>query len=610
VLLTSAACVAASGISCTDTSGTYLKPDAGIGGEGGGTASSSGVGGGFTVDGMVCEDRCTNDLKKVVKCNGDVKQECMSDQGCYDAECIADPCVAADKSKSSYGCDYWALKTGLLDKAEGACFAAYVANTWSTAVNIDVDYKGQKLDVATFAYIPKGQGSSECPPNMPSENCITYEPYDAAKGLGVGEVAILFLARNPSGFVPNCPKPAAILEETGVSGTGMGDAFHIKTDKPVVAYQILPYGGGISAFTSATLLLPTSAWDINYIAINAYKQGTIDTKAQPLIDILAQEDGTEVKIVPGVDIVGGNGIPMTAANTQAVYTLNRGQFLQLYQPAELTGSPIESNKPIGVWGGSSCLYIPLDKKDCDSAHQQLPPIKAFGSEYAAVRYRGRGGQDETVPWRIVGAVDDTQLTWLPSAPAGAPEKLVQGQVADFQSPGGFVVSSQDAAHPFYLSAYMTAGELFSKEGDPEWVNVIPPAQFLSNYILFTDPTYSETNLVVVRKWANAQEKKFEDVFLDCVGGGQTPLGGWEDLGVDKDGVAKYQYTRVDLVTGKFAGVGDCANGRREMWSNAPFGVTVWGWGTTAAVTESVSYAYPAGASIQPINNVTVPAEPK
>ena len=35
-------------------------------------------------------------------------------------------------------------------------------------------------------------------------------------------------------------------------------------------------------------------------------------------------------------------------------------------------------------------------------------------------------------------------------------------------------------------------------------------------------------------------------------------------------------------------------------SMAPFGLTVWGW------DEAVSYAFPSGASVQPINTVVVP----
>jgi len=50
-----------------------------------------------------------------------------------------------------------------------------------------------------------------------------------------------------------------------------------------------------------------------------------------------------------------------------------------------------------------------------------------------------------------------------------------------------------------------------------------------------------------------------------------------------------------------------------MWSEAPFGVTVWGWGSSASLgffTEYVSYAYPAGESVKPINTVVVPPVPK
>jgi hypothetical protein len=229
-------------------------------------------------------------------------------------------------------------------------------------------------------------------------------------------------------------------------------------------------------------------------------------------------------------------------------------------------------------------------------------VKALGHEYAAVRYRGRQGMDEEIPWRIVGAVNDTKLLWDPAPPDGVPAKIKLGSIVEFNSKGPFVVRSQDAAHPFHLSAYMTGGESFDSEGDPDWVNVIPPQQYLDHYVLFTDPTYSETNLVVVRTKSKVDDK-FHDVTLDCAAG---PLDGWQPIG-------SYEYTRVDLMTGNFQEVNGCSNGRHEMASAAPFGVTVWGWGSKAAQgvgTKLVSYAYPAGASVQPINDVVVLPDPQ
>lgn len=267
------------------------------------------------------------------------------------------------------------------------------------------------------------------------------------------------------------------------------------------------------------------------------------------------------------------------------------------------GKSDPGRQTIGVWGAASCLNVPVSQSASDSAHQQIPPIRALGSSYAGVRYRNRmaATSEETPPWRLVGAVDGTQLTWLPSTPAGAPTTLNQGDVAEFSASGPFVVSSQDDDHPFYFAQYMTgANEVGGNEGDPEWVNIVPIAQYLDNYVFFTDPTYPETSLVVVRR-RNPGTGMFSDVTLDCAG----VLTGWQALG-------DVEWTRVDMVTGNFQSVNGCENGRHEISSEAPFGVTVWGWGGYSPGFQSsfVSYAYPAGASVQSINEVEVPPTPK
>src|SRR5262249_20128003 len=154
---------------------------------------------------------------------------------------------------------------------------------------------------------------------------------------------------------------------------------------------------------------------------------------------------------------------------------------------------------VGVWGGATCLSIDVTADACDSAHQQIPPVRALGYRYAAVRYRNRyAGQEETVPWRIIGGGDGTTPAYPPSTPPNAPTTLALGQVAEFDAPGPFFVQSQDANHPFYMSAHMTgwstvAGSSLDHRGDPEFVNIIPPEQYFSSYTFFTDPTYPETN---------------------------------------------------------------------------------------------------------------------
>ncbi|MBI4705870.1 MAG: IgGFc-binding protein [Deltaproteobacteria bacterium] len=588
------ACSAASGGSSSASSGSSSSGQAGGGAASSSSSGSTGTGGDIGLGGNIgtggsCQYTCSGNLKDVIGCSGQVVQSCSGEQACLNGQCTNDPCGAAEAAKSSYGCDYWAAKPDLIGAILGACFTAIVANTWSVPVHIEVGYGGQPFGDKGFIRIPKGQGQS-----------LSYEPYDPVVGLPVGEVAMLFLAHT-IGPMPKCPAPPALNAESGIFGTGRGKAFHITTDRPVVAYQIIPYGGGSAAATSATLLLPTSAWDTNYVAVNAYQKSQIVQPGQPSLGILAGSDGTEVKFLPKVQVIGGPGVPGSPANQAVTYQLGAGEYVQISQDLELTGSPILSNQPVGLWGGASCLNVPVNVAACDGSHQQIPPVKALGSEYVGVRYRNRKAaqQEEAPPWRLVGAVKDTLLTWQPGPPPGAPETLQLGQVAEMSAPGPFVVRSQDADHPFYLAAYMTGGSQFGGEGDPEWVNVVPTGEYLDHYVFFTDPTYSETNLVLVRRPSKI-DGSFADVSLACAG----VIAGWQAIG-------DFELARVDLVTGDFQNVGGCSNGRQEMSSALPFGVTVWGWGGYSKLfTQYVSYAYPAGASVQPINEVVVPPVPK
>lgn len=608
-LLALAGGAAAAG-ACSATGQNQFTGGAGGTGASASSSSGSGLGGGFITSGSSssgsgCETHCSADLHAVVDCNGNTVSTCPPDQGCGANGCVP-ACDSAKENKSTIGCDYYAVDPDIISDAQGACFAAFIANTWGSPVTIQVERAGQSFDAANFSYIPQGTGQA-----------LTYQPLPNGQ-LPPGQVAIVFLAASPNAPIGACPAGVNVAYngDGAAHGTTLGAAFHITTSAPSVAYDIFPFGGGQSAATSATLLLPTTAWDTNYVAVDAFRKSTIVSVAQPSVDIVAAEDNTQITISPTAAIVGGSGVAGTGKGQPHTYTINKGQVLQFTQNEELVGSPIQSDKPIGVWGAASCLSVDVGEAACDSAHQQIPPVKALGHEYTAVRYRNRfDNQEESPPWRIVGAVDGTVLTWEPSAPAGAPPTLNGGSVREFRASGPFVVRSQDKDHPFYMAQYMTGCtevDPFADDcrGDPEFVNVIPGEQYLSSYTFFTDPTYPETNLVVIRRDTGSG---FKDVSLDCAGN----LGGWMPVGTS----GAYEYTRVDLVRHNFQPQGSCDNGLHQIHSDAPFGLVVWGWGSAETggsfgvpgggfYSQAVSYAYPAGASVQPINTVVVPPIPK
>jgi hypothetical protein len=226
-------------------------------------------------------------------------------------------------------------------------------------------------------------------------------------------------------------------------------------------------------------------------------------------------------------------------------------------------------------------------------------VQAAGNEYVAVRYANRdpdAGVEETPPWRIMGYVDGTKLTYDPAPPAGAPTEIKAGELKEFAAAGPFTVKSQDLDHPFYVSGHMTRNIMMpdnSFRGDPEFVNVVPATQFLSSYTFFATPMWPNTNLVVVRP--KAADGTFKDVTLDCAG----KLTGWAPVG----SAGTYEYTRVDL-NRDGAPKDACDTGVHTMKSDAPFGLTVWGWGW------SDSYAYPAGVRARAVNSVKIPPIPR
>lgn len=551
-----------------------------------------------TVDGT-CDVHCSSDLHSVLDCNNGVVKTCPVDQGCASGGCAA-ACDSARANKSTIGCEYYSVQPEG-SALGGYCFAIYIANTWTTPATIKVDFRGKPYDLAQFARIPSGNGQA-----------ITYAPL-VNKQVPAGQVAVLFLSDgDPNHSCPTGVNPPH--KGANVAGTAVGDAFHVTSDLPVVAYDIYPFGGGAAAVTSSTLLLPTSAWDTNYMSVDVYRPSNINGVATPMaLQLVASEDNTQITLRPTSNIApnADGGVPGATQGQPTTYSLNKGQVLQLTTPTPLNGSPVQANKPIGMWSSMACMTVPADMLDCDSAHQQIPPIKALGNEYVAVRYRNRvDGLEETPPWRIMGVVDGTNLSYEPQAPPGAATSLSAGQVTEFNAAGPFLVKSQDAQHPIYVAAHMTGCDVIGGRGTPngcvggpEFVNVIPAQQYLSSYVFFTDPTYPETDLVLTR--TKAPNGTFKDVVLDCTG----PLTGWQPVGSS----GQYEYTRVDLVRHNFAKQGACDNGRHEIHSDLPFALTVWGWGnleTGSFDTQAVSYAYPAGESVLPINTVVVAPSPR
>lgn len=521
--------------------------------------------------------------------------------------CVADLAQSPMGATGDVGCEFWALDPPFFQNeiksstAHGPCYALFVVNTWDRPARVTIERDGKTLDLTALGRLPRGV--------LPN---VTYEPIPST-GIPQDEVAVLFLSHDPNSRHPMlgqssfaCPVAPALAEDAAITGSGRGKAFHVVSDTPITAYDILPFGGASSFFPSASLLLPTTAWGKSYMAL-APSSGPL---GKPWMAIVAGAQGATVDVSPALSLPGGPDLADAPAGGVTQISLAPGEAAQ-WLGADPTKTVIQASAPVAVLTGSTALSLPLvespNGSGTDSAHQQMSPVHALGFEYvgAGVVSRLATNEPETVVYTLMGVVDGTTLSYDPPMPGVGPATLARGQVATIATKQIFTVRSQDDAHPFVFTQYMSGApdSTMSKNdcgppvmgvsgcslGDEEWVAPLAPQQFLNRYLFFVDPSYATTNLVITR---TKGENGFSPVAIDCLGGDVT---GWESVGSD----GKYEVAQVDLVRGTNP-VAGCNTSRVEASSQGAFGIMVWG------TDRWSSYAYPAGGNAARINDVIIP----
>jgi IgGFc binding protein len=478
------------------------------------------------------------------------------------------------------GCSFYTIPIGA---ASWGCDLIYVVNPGAEPVHVKLSYHHMPIPVARYGRLAR----------------LTFEDtaqalFDEAAGIPPGEALVISL--NASYYGPGGCPVQAVSEYRGIDfwprkeSAGVGDAYHLTTDRPVVAYGF--------AGSSASLLLPQESWGKTTVVATPRDSEVL---SGPYVAVMAAEDDTEVLFRPTEDIVAiADPAQTVRRGVTERLVLQAGEYAQ-FAPREtrprspyqtpsppLSGSIVSASKPVGVMGSSRMFRMPLGSTG-GASHQQLPPLEALGHEYVAVRYPDRSpGVEEDTPWQIVGAADGIELTYIPSPPRDAPLALSVGQVAHFWSRTPFIVRSQDDRHPFYLGGYMT-GQPYpaarGAPGAPVLVNAVPTAQFDRSYVFFIGTVYPESRLVVVRK--KGADGHFGAVKLGCAA---EPLAGFRPLG-------ELEYTQVVLRSQIQPAIPDCDRPVHSMEGGSPFSVTVWTWvgSPSDRFIHSYAHAYPAGA---------------
>ncbi|MGB1015059.1 MAG: hypothetical protein ACPG4T_13060, partial [Nannocystaceae bacterium] len=228
-----------------------------------------------------CLLSCSPDLTQLLDCEQVLVEDC--EFGC-DPEALR--CIDPCQMSRSAGCEFYPTRMAI--DGFSSCFAVFVVNTWNTPAHLNVTYGNRPLLPGSSVFLPEGNGPD-----------LEYLPYDEEAGLAPGAAAVMFLVENALG---QCPRPAATTRPP-MPDTGKGSSFHLTSDVPVAAYQVQPYGSE-NSLAGASLLLPTSAWDTSYIAVNG-NQDVEEYEYSPSLNIIGMEDNTQVSLTPVVELEGG-----------------------------------------------------------------------------------------------------------------------------------------------------------------------------------------------------------------------------------------------------------------------------------------------------------------
>ncbi|MBM4388883.1 MAG: IgGFc-binding protein, partial [Deltaproteobacteria bacterium] len=265
---------------------------------------------------------------------------------------------------------------------------------------------------------------------------------------------------------------------------------------------------------------------------------------------------------------------------------------------DLTGSYIESDRRVAVFGGHQCANVPIDVCCCDHLEEQLIPVNSWGKFYVVGKSFDRGKAPDYI--RVMASEDNTSVSVDP--PVVSVPKLNAGKYFDFTTLNHCVITSdkpvlvgqylagQDAPEPGHSTCEDTLifgmkcdGDPFGKScnsdedcspgdaniGDPAFFIIPPVEQFRNDYIFLAPNKYAQDYITIV-----------------------APAGA--TVNFDDAPVSQSQFKIIGPGTYQ-AAYFLISDGVHTISSDKPVGVSVYGW------DQYVSYGYAAGMNVETIN---------
>lgn len=284
------------------------------------------------------------------------------------------------------------------------------------------------------------------------------------------------------------PGAVTIIALPSNSEITLNDDFDYKGIRITSDNKITVYGISKDiTITDAFLALPVEGLGTDYI-IQCYKNNNYTDINFPQggsqFAIVGTEDYTQVTfVIPVNTLTYLAGIPYG-------FILNEGQVFRLRNDdlsADLSGTIINSDKRIAVFGSHHCANIPNNTLWCDYLIEQLQPTTTWGKEFIICPLYGRNNGDT---YRFTSIENNTDIylngNLLISLNANQfYEVIIDG--------AGYIASN----NRIMITQYANSTDYDSQTGDPSMILVPPMEQYLKSYTVFSPSNFANNYINII-----------------------------------------------------------------------------------------------------------------
>lgn len=212
-----------------------------------------------------------------------------------------------------------------------------------------------------------------------------------------------------------------------------------------------------------------------------------------VVQVVAKEDNTQVSFklrLPSNGRVFHGDAVYTNGDVIRV-TINDLEVFQVLGDSDLSGTTVTSSKPIAVFSGNDCAFVPSIRPPCNHLVEQIPPVSVWGTRFFTI----------PTPNRVEGDVFQV------IASAGNTDVQVDGHSQKVLNTGDKYETEANKSLDIQTSSPSLVVQYSSGDGSntrPS-MNIVPPVEWVSNdYTIYVDGSNSASdgymNVVIDTRW--------------------------------------------------------------------------------------------------------------